>query len=909
MARKQIKTTDLIQPQIFQEPIKETEALLKITQELLKTYQDIAKGAGKQLAKQNTESAKGLKTLNVEQERAKAIISEQNKLQKQEVTLKQQLKDLNTRQAKEVQKLRIQKQEAQKVTKQQIREELGLVNAYERASRSLNIQRKRLKDLFIQGKQNTKEFKNLQRSVNNLDKQLKGADASAGQFQRNVGNYPETLKNAAGASGLFSRELSVLQRIQDTLRVIQKGLTAEQVVNKGVTDTQTVATTKLTLAQRLLQRANTGLIRGLKALKVALIGSGIGAIVVALGSLVALATRSQGAIDSLSSSFAGVTAVFDVIVDRLTIVGEGLVELIQGFAEFDSDKIANSLDKIKTAFDGINQEIKEESQLATELKQLFIELTREQKLFEAQQASTISQLRELELIVKDRLQTDQDRLRAVQEIARLEEGLAEKQLALEERALAAALDSISADRDRLELGPAQLRFIEQIKNGQIEAADAVKQAADFTLSSAAGEEALFEIVDKVVSLENSKQELLALQVKQRRQLSSLVQEIARKDATAFLEQAKLRDLDVKDQEKFAEERIRAINERVELEIKSEKAKRDGNIINENEFLAATIILNRKAQAEITKILEDEEAKRLKSRDINRNNEIKKQIEEVKSFDFAAKATEKRVRDSEIARKKELEETEKAEQEKREAIKQTTEAVIDGVNARAKSVEEANKKEVSDAQKRVERQQELAAKGLNNTLEFEEKKLAEAELRERQLQEEKVRREKIITYFRILQDAALDPNATEQAPFKALATILTAEALSKTFTGFAEGGYTGSGEGKADSSGHKVAGVVHANEYVVPKKVLETKYGSMLASQLETMRVGGMPEPYIDLSPAQAVSTGQNAILLNEVRKMREAIKGQKQVEVSWDSFENRLERIQKETFTKTVKHVRKRRRL
>lgn len=52
--------------------------------------------------------------------------------------------------------------------------------------------------------------------------------------------------------------------------------------------------------------------------------------------------------------------------------------------------------------------------------------------------------------------------------------------------------------------------------------------------------------------------------------------------------------------------------------------------------------------------------------------------------------------------------------------------------------------------------------------------------------------------------------------------------------FASGGYTQS-LGFADSTGHNVAGVVHANEYVVPSNVLNSKTGQRLVDVLEAMR--------------------------------------------------------------------------
>lgn len=53
--------------------------------------------------------------------------------------------------------------------------------------------------------------------------------------------------------------------------------------------------------------------------------------------------------------------------------------------------------------------------------------------------------------------------------------------------------------------------------------------------------------------------------------------------------------------------------------------------------------------------------------------------------------------------------------------------------------------------------------------------------------------------------------------------------------FAKGGFTGGGFGLPDSTGYKVAGVVHENEYVVPESVLRSEQGGRLVGALERMR--------------------------------------------------------------------------
>ena len=94
--------------------------------------------------------------------------------------------------------------------------------------------------------------------------------------------------------------------------------------------------------------------------------------------------------------------------------------------------------------------------------------------------------------------------------------------------------------------------------------------------------------------------------------------------------------------------------------------------------------------------------------------------------------------------------------------------------------------------------------------------------------------------------------------------------SKTF---ARGGYTGGGYGAPDSSGYRVAGVVHEGEYVVPKRMVESPAFQPVVRSLETARLrgyanGGFVEPmgagqvnYQQLSSMVAAAVQQSPIFV------------------------------------------------
>ncbi|AMJ65057.1 hypothetical protein [Hymenobacter sp. PAMC 26628] len=69
------------------------------------------------------------------------------------------------------------------------------------------------------------------------------------------------------------------------------------------------------------------------------------------------------------------------------------------------------------------------------------------------------------------------------------------------------------------------------------------------------------------------------------------------------------------------------------------------------------------------------------------------------------------------------------------------------------------------------------------------------------------------------------------------SITRALAAGAKVMGFARGGFTGGGQGPADSTGHRVAGVVHEGEWVAPKWMLQTPKYANVVGYLEAERKG------------------------------------------------------------------------
>ena len=105
--------------------------------------------------------------------------------------------------------------------------------------------------------------------------------------------------------------------------------------------------------------------------------------------------------------------------------------------------------------------------------------------------------------------------------------------------------------------------------------------------------------------------------------------------------------------------------------------------------------------------------------------------------------------------------------------------------------------------------------------------------------------------------------------------------------YAAGGFTGSGFGSPDRTGFKPAGIVHENEYVTPKWMLENPVVADVVGWMESVRTGriSLPKGYADGGIAseektiqpnnyiqQATTDPQLLFVLGEVKDLLENLK-------------------------------------
>lgn len=146
-------------------------------------------------------------------------------------------------------------------------------------------------------------------------------------------------------------------------------------------------------------------VKGLKSFKVALASTGIGLLIVAVGSLVTYFTKTQDGADKLNKAFAVIGATVDVLIDRISSFGSGLFEIMSG-------NFSAGLDILAGSFKGITTEIEKEAKAAYELEGANQDLIKTKRAFIEQEAKLNADLEKYRLASENFDLSTAERLKA-----------------------------------------------------------------------------------------------------------------------------------------------------------------------------------------------------------------------------------------------------------------------------------------------------------------------------------------------------------------------------------------------------------------------------------------------------------------------------------------------------------------
>ena len=882
MADKRIEQKDLIDPNIFVNIIKQAAELEVILKNNLKTFSEYIKAnpfkvaqdvkdykasvdavnaSSKALKDTQNEQVKATEDLNKElkkgvenQIQAKKVADEVNGTLKQNILLEQkrksqlavltkEQKNLNdqlkkgrislttydsatAKLSKQTKELKIANSELGFTIKAQIKDGQAAVGSFQQQAQTLGQLRTAYRRLNKEQRENANVGGILLTSITKLDKQTKANDASIGNFQRSVGNYTGGIKAAAAQTGLFA----------------------------GVANASAVATGLFSSAQAIATTVIGTTTGALKLFRVALVSTGIGAIVVLFGSLVAALLSSEKGINMLKKGFAAIGIVIGNLTDVFAEFGEQLISFFKGDG-FDSEGL-------KKKIAGIVSEIKTEVAAQLQLSDLRAKTDKDERKALVDKASREKEISKLRLDARD-LENKSDEER----VAALKEAIALENLILD--------DEVKIAKARAKVAVGELSFNKS-----------KKEAKD---KAAAAEAKVFEVETKSLLRQATlKSELNTLELKQKRKINKLnadaakiakeTQKIINDAAKKAAEEAAQFDKDeIERSDRNFLERTRVLEGQLAYEQLLLTQSYEDKFKDAKDDAQLEFALRKELQAKLEKLEDDAASEEKKKRDKRRKD----------NNDAFAKDADAAIKKDEDAKK-----IADAKQDESVAnANKIASAINDSLNQisnkRIAKIQEEEEKTV----RAIDRQERRAEQGLENNLAFEQKKAAELEKQREDEAKKQEQRAKVLAYFNLFSEfAKAEPNT---AAFKAAAQVAIAETVSGLF-------YEGTEKVEDDIQGKPMFS--GRDGYVV-----RVDGSERIMTGAQNSKLGGISND--DLVELATNGNGQVGYAVGmDTRKLESKLDSvikavqSNDKSVHWDSLGNRFETQIKNEVKKVTKH-------
>lgn len=169
-------------------------------------------------------------------------------------------------------------------------------------------------------------------------------------------------------------------------------------------------------------------IAALKTLRGALIATGLGALVVVIGSLISYFTETERGAQKLRIAMAAVGAAVGVVKDAMVGLGESFVQFFRG-------DFKGAVNTLKSSFTGLGDEIVKDTKAAIELERAMNQVKVQERELGVERAKTLQIIAEARLAAEDETRSAEERIAKLQEAAALEADLTAKELANEEEKL------------------------------------------------------------------------------------------------------------------------------------------------------------------------------------------------------------------------------------------------------------------------------------------------------------------------------------------------------------------------------------------------------------------------------------------------------------------------------------------
>jgi hypothetical protein len=790
----------------------------------------------------------------------KALIETEKQLVKltaEEIKFAKKIADAKSREGKIRAENKLILAEQVKANKEEAKEALGLTSAYAKQSKQLRDLKNKYKNLSLGTAEQRKQAQKLLPAITKLDAKLKAVDKSVGDNFRNVGNYSGAIQSLTPVLGTFGSKINS----------VQMGLTS---LKEGFN--------KMVPAQK-------GAAKGSRILGAAMKGIPILAIVGAITALVGAFASTQRGANALRKVIEPIKAIFDaflgvvqdlsfkafdklkeaidnpkqafidlgkVIVDNVInrfkaffVLGDSLSALFRGDLKEAlklgadglvqlSTGITDATDKVGSAVSKVVEIVEEASDIGSQIAEILEEIERRERDIVLPVAKARLEYQKLKEIANDQLKTDEERIEALKKAEEQQRFIAKEE---------GKLLDLRIEALKLQQSTSDTSFAEQ------------KELQELIAEKLKFEEQAQKKISGLVSLRTG------IELRALKRILAARQKNIEREIELYGERT---DLLVELEEVRYEKEL-------ELAIKN---KEDLELLEQVHQKRLREIRDKEEKEQIKSLLDEWEAQKKLNQDIEKL--------------FIESAVEEEIFDDKVLRDKVEKRKEAEEQQSKDAFKfaqDLTKSLGEELNVRNQQQIDSLNREEQEAKAAIDVQKQLAAKGLENTLAFEQERADKIALQRKEALEKQQKQEeaiKLAEAFISAFEARVQDNPDTAIALATKDVLLArgvAKALATAVTGFADGGYTGDG-GK-----YEEAGVVHKGEFVIDKETTGALglRGADMGDFKSMIAMNGLSK-----SDARVI-TSDNTQVVSELRNLNETIKSKPVQQIDIDKLGNIIE--------------------
>jgi hypothetical protein len=432
-----IKKSEVIESDILKGFIEENEKLKGLLEVNSTNLQVMAKSFT-EISKTNEKTIANVVKINSAYEKSNEIVDQKIKILEEEAkisknleTAKAKLAALEAENAKELAKTRLEIQEKNKALKDEIKESKAAKGSIDQLTAANARLRKEVRALNLTTEEGRKKAAELNKQIDENTKVIKENVDSRIQQTMTVGDYSTAIKDALSQTGIFNSETTKLVGIFKSVTTGIKGAT---------------------VAQNGLNRA--------------FIASGIGLLIIALGSVISFLTSTQEGMDKVSSAMEGVSTYISVWRDEFNKLGKQIFErilptfsklgkAIGGILTFDFKQVTEAWRELGEVwqsleppdFEETNKKALEYAKRAIDLKERLIAVERAEYRYGLTLARNEIPKEKALLMAKDETIAIEDRIEALEKAKRLTIEEHDQQIAFAKQRLAIQIEMMSFSED------------------------------------------------------------------------------------------------------------------------------------------------------------------------------------------------------------------------------------------------------------------------------------------------------------------------------------------------------------------------------------------------------------------------------------------------------------------------------